>query len=255
MSRGSEQGQRPHVVIIGAGFGGLAAARALLGEPVDVTLLDANNFHTFQPLLYQVATAGLDAENVAYAIRGSVRGRRRRPANVRVRMARVAAVDLDARHVALLDGDVLDYDSLVVATGAVSHDFGIPGVAEHTLPLKHLEDALALRVHVLTRFEEAAADASIATDGGLDVVVCGGGPTGVEMAGGLRELYTKVLAKDFPQLPVRRGAHHARRDGRPPADAVHRAVVGAGAAHADAPRRRRPPRDGRARRSTRSSCT
>ena len=192
----------PHVVIIGAGFGGLAAARALLGEPVDVTLLDANNFHTFQPLLYQVATAGLDAENVAYAIRGSVRGRRRRPANVRVRMARVATVDLDARQVELLDGDVLDYDSLVVATGAVSHDFGIPGVAEHTLPLKHLEDALALRVHVLTRFEEAAADASIATDGGLDVVVCGGGPTGVEMAGGLRELYTKVLAKDFPQLPV-----------------------------------------------------
>ena len=125
-----------------------------------------------------------------------------------------------------LDGDVVDYDSLVVATGAVSHDFGIPGVAEHTLPLKHLEDALALRVHVLTRFEEAAADPSIATDGGLDVVVCGGGPTGVEMAGGLRELYTKVLAKDFPAAARRRGADHARRDGRPAADAVHRAVVG-----------------------------
>ena len=96
----------------------------------------------------------------------------------------------------------MGYDVLVVATGAVSHDFGIPGVVEHTLPLKHLEDALALRVHVLTRFEEAAADPSVATDGGLDVVICGGGPTGVEMAGGLRELYTKVLAKDFPNLPV-----------------------------------------------------
>jgi NADH dehydrogenase len=195
-------GRRPHVVIIGAGFGGLATARGLLGAAVDVTLLDANNFHTFQPLLYQVATAGLDAESVAYAVRGSVRGRRRRPSNVRVRMARVAAVDAAAREVSLADGERIGYDVLVVATGAVSHDFGIPGVVEHTLPLKHLEDALALRVHVLTRFEEAATDPSLVASGALDVVVCGGGPTGVEMAGGLRELYTMVLAKDFPQLPV-----------------------------------------------------
>ena len=108
---------------------------------VDVTLLDANNFHTFQPLLYQVATAGLDAENVAYAIRGSVRGRWRRPSNVRVRMARVSTVDLSARKLVLANGDVVGYDVLVVATGAVSHDFGIPGVVEHALPLKHLEDA------------------------------------------------------------------------------------------------------------------
>ena len=201
-ARRAGAGRRPHVVIVGAGFGGLAAARGLLGEAVDVTLLDANNFHTFQPLLYQVATAGLDAENVAYAIRGSVRGRWRRPSNVRVRMARVSTVDLAARKLVLANGDVVGYDVLVVATGAVSHDFGIPGVVEHTLPLKHLEDALALRVHVLTRFEEAAADPSVATNGGLDVVICGGGPTGVEMAGGLRELYTKVLAKDFPNLPV-----------------------------------------------------
>jgi NADH dehydrogenase len=188
--------------VVGAGFGGLATARALLGEPVDVTLLDANNFHTFQPLLYQVATAGLDAENVAYAIRGSVRGTRRRPSNITVRMARVASVDLDARTITLTEGGTVTYDTLVIATGAVSHDFAIPGVAEHTLPLKHLDDALALRVHVLTRFEEADVDPAMAAGGGLDVVVCGGGPTGVEMAGGLRELYTKVLAKDFPQLPV-----------------------------------------------------
>ena len=195
-------GRRPHVVVVGAGFGGLAVARGLLDEPVDVTLLDANNFHTFQPLLYQVATAGLDSENVAYAIRGSVRGRRRRPSNVTVRMARVAAVDLGGRAVELVGGESIGYDVLVVATGAVSNDFGIPGVAEHTLPLKHLEDALALRVHVLSRFEEAAVDPSLVAAGALDVVICGGGPTGVEMAGGLRELYTMVLAKDFPQLPV-----------------------------------------------------
>jgi NADH dehydrogenase len=191
------------VVVIGAGFGGLAVARGLLGAAVDVTLLDANNFHTFQPLLYQVATAGLDAENVAYAIRGSLRGRRRRrPSNVAVRMARVTDVDVTARRVALADGDVVDYDVLVVASGAVSHDFDVRGVAEHTLPLKHLEDALALRTHVLTRFEEAAADPAVVAKGALDIIVCGGGPTGVELAGGLRELYTMVLAKDFPRLPV-----------------------------------------------------
>jgi NADH:ubiquinone reductase (H+-translocating) len=194
---------RPRVVVIGAGFGGLAAARGLLGAPVEVTLVDANNFHTFQPLLYQVASAGLDSENVAYAIRGSVRGSRRHPTNVAVRMARVEAVDLDTRRVTLADGDALDYDVLVVASGAVSHDFGVPGVEEHAIPLKHLEDALALRVHMLTRFEEAAADPSLVAKGALDIVVCGGGRTGVEVAGAMRELYTMVLAKDFPQLPVR----------------------------------------------------
>jgi NADH dehydrogenase len=195
--------RRPHVVVVGAGFGGLAVARGLLDQPVDVTVLDANNFHTFQPLLYQVATAGLDAENVAYAIRGSVRGRRGRPSNVRVRMARVTDVDLADREVTLADGDTVAYDTLVLATGAVTHDFGVPGVAEHALALKHLDDALALRRHVLSRFEAATVDPALVDTGVLDVVVCGGGPTGVEMAGGLRELYSMVLAKDFPHLPVR----------------------------------------------------
>src|SRR5215212_1810034 len=194
---------RPHVLIIGAGFGGLAAARALLGDAVEVTLIDVNNFHTFQPLLYQVATAGLDGENVAYAIRGSVRGRRGRPSNVNVRMARVVSVDLAGRAVVLADGERVPYDHLVLASGAVSNDFGVPGVAEHTLPLKHVDDAIALRIHVLSRFEEAADDPSLIADGILDIVVCGGGPTGVEVAGGLHELYRMVLARDFPHLPVR----------------------------------------------------
>ena len=189
--------------MIGAGFGGLAAARALLGDAVEVTLLDVNNFHTFQPLLYQVATAGLDGENVAYAIRGSVRGRRWRPSNVTVRMARVSSVDVAGRAVVLVDGDRVPYDTLVLASGAVSNDFGVSGVAEHTLPLKHVDDAIALRIHVLSRFEEAAEDPSLVADGVLDIVICGGGPTGVEMAGGLHELYRMVLARDFPQLPVR----------------------------------------------------
>jgi NADH dehydrogenase len=189
--------------VIGAGFGGLAASRALLGDAVEVMLLDVNNFHTFQPLLYQVATAGLDGENVAYAIRGSVRGRRWRPSNVTVRMTRVASIDLAGRAVVLVDGERVPYDTLVLASGAVSNDFGVPGVAEHTLPLKHVDDAVALRIHVLSRFEEAAEDPSLLADGVLDIVICGGGPTGVEMAGGLHELYRMVLARDFPQLPVR----------------------------------------------------
>ena len=192
---------RQRVVIVGAGFGGLAVARGLAREPVDIVLVDANNFHTFQPLLYQVATAGLDADDVSYPVRGIVR----RQGNVTTRMARVTAVDLDAQTVTLdppVAGGPVAYDTLVIAAGSVAHDFGVPGVAEHTFPLKRLDDALALRTHLLDRFECAASDPRLVADGGIDVVVAGGGPTGVEMAGGLLELYTKVLAKDFPTLPV-----------------------------------------------------
>ncbi len=194
--------ERTRVLVLGAGFGGLAVARGLRSAPVDVTVVDANNFHTFQPLLYQVATAGLDADDVSFPIRGIVRGRWRRPSNVTVRMARVTDVDLAARTVTLDDGDGLGYHVLVLATGAVSADFGIPGVAEHTFPLKQLDDALALRAHLLDRFERAVANPELVAAGAIDVVVCGGGPTGVEMAGGLAELYSKVLSKDFPELPV-----------------------------------------------------
>jgi NADH dehydrogenase len=197
------------VAIIGAGFGGLNAARGLLGEPVDVILIDANNFHTFQPLLYQVATAGLDGDDVSFPVRGIVRPRRRWwwpwrrvPTNVDVMMARVTAIDLDQRELTTEVGVRISYETLVLAAGAVAHDFGVPGVAEHAFPLKDLDDALALRAHILDRFERAAADPSLLASGGLDSVVCGGGPTGVEMAGDLIELYHKVLARDFPGLPV-----------------------------------------------------
>ncbi len=117
-------------------------------------------------------------------------------------MARVTDVDLAGNAVVLGGGDRVAYDVLVLATGAVSHDFGVPGVRDHTFPLKHVEDTLALRAHVLSRFEEAVADPSLVGAGALDVVVCGGGATGVELAGGLRELYEKVLARDFHHLPV-----------------------------------------------------
>jgi len=208
MSAGPRSG-RHRVVVIGAGFGGLAVARGLRRAPVDVVLVEANNFHTFQPLLYQVATAGLDADDVAYAVRGIFR----RQDNVAVHMARVTGVDLASRTVTLDHGSPasgaasatsLAYDTLVVAAGAVSTSFGVPGVDEHGFALKSLDDALDLRAHVLDRFEQAAADPALVDDGALDVVICGGGPTGVEMAGGLRELTTKVLRHDFPTLPVAR---------------------------------------------------
>jgi NADH:ubiquinone reductase (H+-translocating) len=186
--------------VIGAGFAGLAVARELRRAPVEIVLVEANNFHTFQPLLYQVATAGLDADDVAYAVRGIFRRQR----NVEVRMARVIDLDLDRRAVVLDRGGELGYDTLVVAAGAVTTGFGVPGVDEHAFPLKTLDDALTLRSHVLDRFEQAQTEPALAADGALDVVVCGGGPTGVELAGGLMELFTRVLRRDFPTLPVDR---------------------------------------------------
>ena len=193
-------GRRHRVVVIGAGFGGLAVVKGLRHEPVDVVLVDAHNFHTFQPLLYQVATAGLDVDDVAYAIRGIFRRQR----NVEVRMARVTAIDADARTVHTDVGAPVEYDTLVVAAGAISTSFGVPGVDEHAFALKSVADAVALRHHVLARFEAAATDPTLVASGALDVVICGGGPTGVETAGGMMELFTKVLAKDFPTLDVRR---------------------------------------------------
>ena len=188
------------MVIIGAGFGGLSAAKALRDAPVDVLLVDANNFHTFSPLLYQVATAGLDADDVAFPARGILHHHR----NADFRMGRVVGIDVAERSVTLADGVRISYDHLVVAAGAVTAHYGIPGVEEHALGLKTLSDAVALRSHILRWFEEASAHPELIDDGALTVVIAGGGATGVELAGGLSELFTHVLAKDFPNLDVRR---------------------------------------------------
>jgi NADH dehydrogenase len=195
---------RPQVVIVGAGFGGLATARALADAPVEVTLVDRNNFHTFQPLLYQVATSGLASSDVAYPVRGIVA----RQANLGFRQATVIGADLDGGvvHVQHDDHEVEDlaFDHLVVAAGAVTNTFGIPGVDHHGFPLYNLADAVALRNHVLERFEAADADPSLVDDGALTFVVVGGGPTGVEVAGALTELFQLVLRRDFPKLAVDR---------------------------------------------------
>jgi NADH dehydrogenase len=163
-----------------------------------VTIVDQHNFHGFSPLLYQVATAGLAPDDIAQNVRAIFQ----RAANVDVRQSRVTGIDFDTRHVLLEEGPPLPYDSLVLSAGSVSSDFGIPGVADHAIPLKTVANAIAVRTTILERFEEANSDPARLDDGTLTVVIAGGGPTGVELAGAMAELFTKVLARDFKTLDV-----------------------------------------------------
>jgi len=190
----------PKVVVIGAGFGGLEVARHLKGTPVEVTLVDQHNFHTFQPLLYQVATAGLNAADVAHAVRGLFH----KQSNARFRQGRVSGVDWKGRTVVVDGQAALPFDHLVLAGGATVTYFGTPGAPEHGFPLYTLEDATRLRNHVVRRFEAADTDPTELDRGGLTFVVVGGGPTGVETAGALAELFARVFRKDYPGLDVSR---------------------------------------------------
>jgi NADH dehydrogenase len=180
------------VVVVGAGFAGLSAARALMGQPVEVTIVDQHNFHTFQPLLYEVATAGLDSGDVAYPIR-AIFGR---AANVTFRYATVTGVDWDRRQVLVAGQSPLPFDSVIVASGATARFFGIPGASEFTFPLYTLTDARRLRDHVLRWLEAADAQPPAADSGELTFVVVGGGPTGVEVAGALAELLDVAVRHD-----------------------------------------------------------
>jgi len=189
----------PRVVIVGAGFGGLYAARALKHAPVQITLIDRRNYHLFQPLLYQVATAGLSPNDIAYPIRGVVS----RQKNTRVFMAEAVAVDVKARKVILHDGEV-DYDYLVLAMGATHSYFGHPEWETYAPGLKSIDDALEVRRRILCAFEKAERE----TDGAkrqalLTFVVVGAGPTGVELAGAIGEIACKVMARDFRNINPR----------------------------------------------------
>jgi NADH:ubiquinone reductase (H+-translocating) len=191
---------RPHVVIVGAGFGGLTAAKRLEREHVDVTLVDRHNYHSFQPLLYQVATAGLNPADVGYAVRGVFRRQQR----VLFRKAQVTGVDWEARRLVLRDEAPLTFDHLILAAGSSTNYFGVPGAEQFAFPLYGLEDAIRVRNHLLSLFEAAEAVPDLLDDGVLNLVVVGGGPTGVEVAGAVVELVDKVLRQDFHDLDVRR---------------------------------------------------
>ena len=185
---------RPRVLILGGGFGGLAAAKALKRAPADVTLVDRTNHHLFQPLLYQVATAGLAAPSIAAPIRHILRGQR----NVTVLMGDVVDIDLAQRVVRLGDGGMLGYDQLVVATGATHSYFGRDDWATHAPGLKTLADAQGIRARLLEAFEQAERSTDAAERRALlRFVVIGGGPTGVEMAGTLAEIARHTLPGEF----------------------------------------------------------
>lgn len=193
---------RPQVVIIGAGFGGISAARALRAADADVVVVDRHNYHLFQPLLYQVASGLLDPSEIAHPVRTLLRHQR----NCDVRMNEVRVIDLEQRLVHT-DGPDLPYDHLIVAAGAATNHFGHEDIAAHSLALKGLNDALALRGGVLERFERAAECSDDRERRRLlTFVIAGAGPTGVEYAGALSELFSHLLPKDFPRLdfaPVR----------------------------------------------------
>jgi NADH:ubiquinone reductase (H+-translocating) len=193
----TNQPNRPRVVVVGAGFAGLRVARGLRGAPVDVTVLDKHNYHTFIPLLYQVATAGLEPEAIAHPVRRIVTA-----PNIRFRLASVTGVDLEQRRVITDAGD-FHYDYLVLAAGSITSFFGLESVARHAATLRELDDAETVRDRVLASFEAAAAEKDRARRQALmTTVIVGGGPTGVELAGALAELRRHVLPRDFPELHI-----------------------------------------------------
>jgi NADH dehydrogenase len=192
--------QTPHVIIIGGGFGGLSAAKALRDAPLRLTMLDRRNHHLFQPLLYQVATAALNASDIAVPIRSILR----RQKNATVLMGEASSIDVANRKVILTDGE-LTYDYLVIATGATHSYFGHDDWAPYAAGLKTIEDAIEIRRRVLIAFERAEREADPERQSEwLTFVIVGGGPTGVELAGALAEVAHHALARDFRAIDPRR---------------------------------------------------
>src|SRR5215468_6177548 len=186
----------PKVVIVGAGFGGLGVAEQLDHVPVQVTLIDRHNYHTFHPLLYQVATSLLNAEDVGAPVRSIFRNQE----NLSFRLGTVNGISAAGKRIHLTEGEDIDYDYLVLAGGATVNYFNTPGAAEHAFPLYTLMNAVRLRNQVMKQFEAADRNPALIEDGALNFVVVGAGPTGVETAGALSDLFYKLLPHDYHQL-------------------------------------------------------
>lgn len=188
--------KRPHIVVVGAGFGGVKVAKGLSELPVDVTIIDRNNFHLFQPLLYQLSTSELDENEIAYPIRAFFRNTK----NVLFFMAHAENFDTEKK-VLITDHGEVPYDYLVLAAGATTNFFGMENVAQHSFGMKTLQQAVAIRNHVLRMFEDATkCDDAVERRRMLTFVCVGGGPTGVECAGALSELIYGVMAHEYHNL-------------------------------------------------------
>ena len=197
MTSSHDRNGRPLVLVLGGGFSGIGAAQKLKKSNVEVVVVDKNDYHTFQPLLYQVATGLLEQPAVGHPIRDLFHDQD----NARIHQDLVTSIDLDAREVTFEELEPLTYDYLVFGLGAEVNFFGVEGAADHAFPLYTLADAVRLKNHVLRSWEEADKRPELIEDGALNVVVVGGGPTGIETAGAMAELYNGVFKKDYPDVP------------------------------------------------------
>jgi NADH dehydrogenase len=189
--------ERKRVLVLGGGFAGVGAARKLAKANADVVVVDRHDYHTFQPLLYQLATGLIEATAVGHSLRDLLR----KQDNATVHQDAVTAIDLAAREVRFEELEPITYDYLVLGLGASVNFFGTEGAAEHAFPMYTLADAMRLKDHVLRKWEAADKHPELLDDGALNIVVVGGGPTGVETAGALAELYRANLAKDYRDIP------------------------------------------------------
>ncbi len=187
--------QPQRIVILGAGFAGLQVARRLSGAAFDITLIDQYNFHQFQPLMYQVATARLEPSSISFPLRKVFQ----RKKNVHVRLANIQSIDTTNQTV-VTDAAIYPYDQLIIATGCTTNYFGNKNIATHAYPMKSTNEALALRNHILQNFEDALTADTAQLTALMNIVVVGGGPTGVELSGSLAELKTNILPKDYPDM-------------------------------------------------------
>ncbi len=187
--------QPQRIVILGAGFAGLQVARRLSGAAFDITLIDQYNFHQFQPLMYQVATARLEPSSISFPLRKVFQ----RKKNVHVRLANIQSIDTTNQTV-VTDAAIYPYDQLIIATGCTTNYFGNKNIETHAYPMKSTNEALALRNHILQNFEDALTAEPEQLHALMNIVVVGGGPTGVELSGSLAELKTNILPKDYPDM-------------------------------------------------------